>query len=273
AFERLALENALRHALERQEFVLHYQPIFDTRSGKVVAVESLLRWQHPEIGLVMPNQFLPLAEETGLILPIGQMVLGAACLQAKAWIDQGHGHLRIGVNLSSRQFRAPDLLENVAAALERASLPPGILELDIPESCVTDKTQDAGGMLARFKALGVNIAIDDFGSGYSSFAFLRRLPTNALKIDQGFIRNVVAEPEDTEIITAIVAVARGLHMTVIAPGIETEEQMAALAEFECDMVQGFLFAHPMPAAEMTQFLRDGTVPAPLKARAANTKSG
>ncbi|MDO8608052.1 MAG: EAL domain-containing protein [Phaeospirillum sp.] len=266
AFERLALEGALRHALDRQEFVLHYQPIFDGRTGAVVAVETLLRWLHPEIGLVMPNQFLPLAEETGLILPIGQMVLDAACLQAKEWLDQGFSQLRVGVNLSSRQFRAPDLMENVAAALERASLPPGILELDVPENCVTDKTQDASGMLARFKALGVNIAIDDFGSGYSSFAFLRRLPTNALKIDQGFVRNVVAEPEDAEIITAIIAVARGLHMAVIAPGIETEEQMAALAKFDCDMVQGFLFAHPMPAAEMTQFLRAGQCPPALACR-------
>ncbi len=266
AFERLALENALRHAVERREFVLHYQPIFDRRSGKVVAVEALLRWQHPEIGLVMPNQFLPLAEETGLILPIGQMVLDAACLQAKAWIDQGHSRLRVGVNLSNRQFRAPDLLETVAAALERASLPPGILELDVPESCVTDKTQDASGMFARFKALGVDISIDDFGSGYSSFAFLRRLPATALKIDQDFVRNVVAEAEDGEIITAIVAVAHGLHMNVIAPGIETEDQVAALAKFECDMVQGFLFAHPMPAPEMTEFLRQGQCAPALAAK-------
>ena len=265
AFERLALENALRHAVERREFVLHYQPIFDARTGKVVAAEALLRWQHPEIGLVMPNQFLPLAEETGLILAIGQMVLEAACLQAKSWIDQGFSRLRIGVNLSSRQFRAPDLLENIAAAMERAALPPGVLELDVPESCITDKTQDASGMFARIKTLGVDISIDDFGSGYSSFAFLRRLPATALKVDQEFVRNMVAEAEDAEIITAIVAVAHGLHMNVVAPGIETEEQMAALAKFDCDLVQGFLFAHPMTVAEMTEFLRQGRCPPSLAA--------
>ena len=257
AFERLALENALRHALDRQEFVLHYQPIFDRRTGKVAAVEALLRWQHPEIGLVMPNQFLPLAEETGLILPIGQLVLEAACRQGQAWIDQGFGNIRIGVNLSSRQFRAPELLETIAAALEASGLPPDALELDIPESCITDKSLDASGLFARIKAQGINIAIDDFGSGYSSFAFLRRLPVNALKIDQTFVRGMVNEPEDAEIITAIVAVARGLHMDVVAPGIETEAQMEALSKFDCDKVQGFLFAHPMVSAEMTQFLRDG----------------
>ena len=266
AFERLALENALRHAVERQEFVVHYQPIFDSHTGKVVAVEALLRWQHPEIGLVMPNQFLPLAEETGLILTIGQMVLDAVCLQAKAWIDQGHSRLRVGVNLSGRQFRAPDLLENVAIALERANLPPGVLELDVPENCVTDKTQDAGGIFARAKTMGVDVSIDDFGSGYSSFAFLRRLPASTLKIDQAFVRNMVTETEDSEIITAIVAVAHGLHMNVVAPGIDSEEQMAALAKFDCDMVQGFLFAHPMPAPEMTEFLRRGQCPTALSRR-------
>ncbi|CAA7624137.1 EAL domain-containing protein [Magnetospirillum sp. SS-4] len=260
AFERLALENALRNALDHREFVLYYQPLFDPRTGQVTAIESLVRWNHPEIGMVMPNQFLPLAEETGLILPIGRMVLDEACRQARQWIEMGHPRLRICVNLSSRQLRSPDLVETVAAALETAGLAPENLGIDVPESCVTDKNQDPSAIFARFKALGVGVTIDDFGSGYSSFAFLRRLPATSLKIDQDFVRNAAATAEDAEIVTAIVAVARGLHMNVIAPGIETEGQLASVGTFGYDQVQGFLFAHPMPAAEMTEFLRTGRVP-------------
>ncbi len=265
AFERLALESALRHALDRQEFILHYQPIFDARTGRVTAVEALLRWRHPEIGLVMPHQFLPLAEETGLILAIGEVVFDTACRQAREWVDQGFADLRIGINLSARQLRAPDLIETVAAALERSGLPPDALELDVPEGCVTDKSQDVGAIFARLMAMDVGVSIDDFGSGYSSFAFLRRLPARSLKIDQSFVRNAATEGDGSEIITAIVAVARGLHLGVIAPGIETEQQFAAMARYGCDMVQGFLFAHPMVAAEMTEFLRLGRVPPVLAA--------
>jgi diguanylate cyclase (GGDEF)-like protein/PAS domain S-box-containing protein len=266
AFERLALESALRHALERNEFTLHYQPLFDTHTGKVAAVEALLRWQHPEIGMVMPEQFLPLADETGLILPIGEMAIAAACIQARAWADMGFGHLRVGVNLSLRQLRAPELGEVIACALERAGAPPAMLEFDVPESMLTDKSLDAGAVFARISAMGVGITIGDFGSGYSSFATLHRLPTNALKIDQSFVRGSLGTGEAAEIITAIIAVAHGLHLKVAAPGIETEEQFDALAKYECDLVQGFLFAHPMPAAEMTGFLAAGTVPAALAGR-------
>ena len=253
AFERLALENALRHALERREFVLHYQPVFSLRTGKIAVVEALLRWRHPDIGVVMPNQFLPLAEETGLILPIGDLVLSEACSQAKVWGDLGVHGIKVGVNLSGRQLRAPELVETVAAALERSGLAPEALELDVPESSVTDKGQDPSGIFARIKALGIGISVDDFGSGYSSFAFLRRMPINALKIDQTFVRNSSGQ-DDSEIITAIVAVARGLHLSVVAPGVETEAQFAALAHYDCDLVQGFLFAHPMTADEITAML-------------------
>jgi diguanylate cyclase (GGDEF)-like protein/PAS domain S-box-containing protein len=263
AFERLALENALRHALDHREFLLHYQPVYDARTGLVVAVEALLRWRHPDIGVVIPTQFLPLAEETGLIIGIGELVLEQACAQAKSWVEMGFSDLRVGVNLSSRQLRSPELLETVAAALEKSGLPPENLGLDVPESCVTDKNQDPNAIFARFKALGVSVSIDDFGSGYSSFAFLRRLPIAALKIDQTFVRNAANTGEDAEIITAIVAVARGLHMSVIAPGIETEAQLSTLEQFDYDMLQGFLFAHPMPADEMTELLRRGEPPPAL----------
>lgn len=263
AFERLALENALRHALEREEFLLHYQPIFNAKTGHVVAIEALLRWQHPEIGLVMPNQFLPLAEETGLIHPIGQAALETACHQAKAWVDLGFHHIKICVNLSARQFQTPDLEEKIAAALEGAALPANTLQLEIPESCITDKGHDSNALFARLNALGVSIAIDDFGSGYSSFTFLRRLLTHSLKIDQNFVRGSSPENDDGEIITAIIAVARGLHLSVVAPGIETEAQLAILSKYDCDHLQGFLFARPMPALEMTAYLQRGDIPAAL----------
>ncbi|MBI3445676.1 MAG: EAL domain-containing protein [Magnetospirillum sp.] len=268
AFERLALEGALRHAVERQEFLLHYQPIFDARNGKVVAVEALLRWRHPEIGLVMPNQFLPLAEETGLILPIGKMVLEEACRQTREWQQSGFGDLKIGINLTGRQLRAADLMEDVAAALEHSGLDPQALELDVPESAIIEKSPETDGIFNQFKALGVHVAIDGFGSGYSSFAFLRKLPSNTLKIDQDFVRDAASGAEESEIVTAIVAVARGLHLSVVAPGIETSEQLLNLTKYDCDMVQGFLFAHPMPAPELTAFLRKGEVPPTLAARAA-----
>jgi len=268
AFERLALEGALRHAVERREFLLHYQPIFEARSGKVVAVEALLRWRHPEFGMIMPNQFLPLAEETGLILPVGRFVLEEACRQAKSWLDAGHAGLKVGINLSNRQLRAPELIEDIAAALESSALPPGSLELDVPESAIIDKGQEVDAIFTQFKTLGVHMAIDAFGSGYSSFAFLRKLPSNTLKIDQSFVRDAASGAEESEIVTAIVAVARGLHLSVVAPGIETQEQLDHLAKYDCDMVQGFLFAHPMPAEELTEFLRSGKRPAALPVRPA-----
>ncbi|KIL98431.1 diguanylate cyclase/phosphodiesterase (GGDEF & EAL domains) with PAS/PAC sensor(s) [Paramagnetospirillum magnetotacticum MS-1] len=263
AFERLALESALRHAVERQEFLLHYQPIFDARSGQVVAVEALLRWRHQDFGLIMPNQFLPLAEETGLIGPVGKFVLEEACRQTKSWLDAGYSGLKVGVNLSNRQLRAPELIEDIASALEASGLPPGALELDVPESAIIDKGQDVDAIFTQFKSLGVRMAIDAFGSGYSSFSFLRKLPSNTLKIDQGFVRDAAAGAEESEIVTAIVAVARGLHLSVVAPSIETEEQLAHLGKYDFDMVQGFLFAHPMPAEELTEFLRSGKRPSSL----------
>jgi len=263
AFERLALENALRLALERQEFVVHYQPIFEFKTGRMVAVEALLRWRHPEVGMVVPAQFMALAEETGLIVPIGGWVLETACAQARAWRDAGFRDLQVHVNLSGRQLRQPDLVESIAQALETAGLPPNALVLEVPEASVVDKGHDPAAIFARVTALGLGLAIDEFGSGYSSFAFLRRLPAQVLKMAQGFVRNVANSSDDTEIATAIVAVARGLHMSVVAPGVETAEQLAFLNSFGCDRVQGFLLARPMPADEVKALLAKGEVPAAL----------
>jgi diguanylate cyclase (GGDEF)-like protein/PAS domain S-box-containing protein len=263
AFERLALESALHKALDNGEFLIHYQPIFDFATGKVAAVEALLRWRHPEVGMVVPAQFVPLADETGLILPIGRWVLNTACAQAAKWRAAGHGDLELHINLSGRQLRQPDLVENIAEALVASGLAPSALVLEVPEASVVDKGGDPGALFARFTALGLGLAIDEFGSGYSSFAFLRRLPASALKMAQSFVRNVANSTDDSEIATAIVAVARGLHMTVVAPGVETMEQLAFLSSFGCDRVQGFLLARPMPAEEMTAYLARNEVPAAL----------
>ncbi|MGE5477176.1 MAG: EAL domain-containing protein [Bacteroidales bacterium] len=263
AFERLALENALRQALDRGEFIVHYQPIFDFKSGRVVAVEALLRWRHPEVGMVVPGQFVALADETGLIVPIGRWVLNTACAQVKLWRDAGHADLELHINLSGRQLRESGLVEEIAEALDASGLPPSALVLEVPEASVVDKGHDPGALFARFTALGLGLAIDEFGSGYSSFAFLRRLPANALKMAQAFVRNVANSTDDSEIVTAIVAVARGLHMSVVAPGVETPEQLSFLASFGCERVQGFLLARPMPAAELGEFLARGEPPAAL----------
>ena len=266
AFERLVLEDALRGALERAEFLLHFQPVFSVDSGKVAAVEALLRWRHPQVGLVMPTQFIGLAEETGLVQAIGQWVLGSACAQVKAWHDAGFGEIDLGVNLSAAQLRQDGFVEVVAGALESSGLRPERLVLEIPEGGVLDRGADVAEAIARLSALGVRLAIDEFGAGFSSFTFLRRLPANVLKVAQSFVRNIGGAADDDEIIGAIVAVARGLHMTVVAPGIETEAQFRRLVNDGCDRVQGFLFARPMSAEAMGDFLRDAEVPAALTKR-------
>ena len=266
AFERLALENALRTAVEQQEFVLSYQPIFDVVSGRAVAVEALLRWRHPDVGLVTPSQFLALAEETGLIVAIGRWVFDHACRQLRQWREDGHGDLCLHVNISTRQLRQPEMIEAVAAALENSGLPPSALVLEVLEAAVIDKAFDPSPLFARLAALGVGLAIDEFGSGYSSFAFLRRLPIGMLKVAQGFVRSLSQGQDETEIVTAIVALARGLHMTVVAPGIETTEQLDLLTGFGCDRVQGFLLAKPMEAPAMTAFLAEGRVPEAMARR-------
>ncbi|CAA7613994.1 EAL domain-containing protein [Magnetospirillum sp. UT-4] len=268
AFERLALESGLRLALERGEFVLHYQPVFDLAGGRIIAVEALLRWIHPDVGMVGPNQFLALAEETGLIVDIGRWVLAEACRQAEGWRHSGRSDLKLHVNLSGRQLREANLVEAVAMALESSGLPPGALVLEVPEASVVDKGHDPSALFNRFAALGVGLAIEEFGSGYSSFAFLRRLPATDIKVSQTFVRNVGKSAGDTEIVAAIMAVAKGMHLPVVACGIETGEQLAQLAALGCDAVQGFLLARPMTAQGISALLRDGDVPAPLAQRSA-----
>ena len=254
ALERLTLEGELRKALEQDELLLHYQPKLDVRSKRIVGFEALVRWQHPKRGLVPPADFIPLAEETGLIVPLGEWVLKRACSQNKAWQAAGHAPVAMAVNLSNRQFIQKDLVENVMMILGETGMDPQYLDLEITESAVMENPEKAIPILEGWKKKGVSIAIDDFGKGYSSLAYLKKLPLDSLKIDRTFVKNLIANPEDAAITTAIIAMAHSLKLTVVAEGVETEEQLAFLQELGCDEAQGYLFSRPLPAEEVQHFI-------------------
>ncbi len=256
SFERLALEAALKRALERGELLLHYQPKLELATGRIAGAEALIRWQHPDMGLVSPLRFIPIAEETGLIAPIGAWVLEEACRQTKAWQAAGLGALSIAVNLSSRQFVQGALLEEVLSALNRTGLEPRHLELELTESTVMQNPERAAGVLAELAALGVSLAIDDFGTGYSSLAYLKRFPVSTLKIDRSFIMDLPDDPDDAAITRAVIALARSLKLTVVAEGVETGRQLDFLSAHACDLVQGFFVARPLPAAAFERFMRE-----------------
>ena len=254
--ERMALESDLRRALERDQFVLHYQPKVDIRSGRIASVEALVRWQHPERGLVAPMDFIPLAEETGLIVPIGLCVLKTACAQARAWRDQGLPWLRVAVNLSARQFAHETLLEDVARILDETGLDAEMLEFEITESMVMKDPAKAEKLLAELKAMGVFLSIDDFGTGYSSLSYLKRFPIDSLKIDRSFIRDLPGDGDDAAITRAIITMAHGLRLTVIAEGVETAGQLDFLRDNGCNEMQGYHFSRPVPARELARLVRD-----------------
>jgi diguanylate cyclase (GGDEF)-like protein/PAS domain S-box-containing protein len=253
---QLTLEKDLRHALERNELVLYYQPKADLYSGNITGCEALIRWQHPEHGLVPPAQFIPLAEASGIIVPIGSWVLREACRQAAQWQREGLPPLRVAVNLSPLQFRQPDLVEQVAKELANSGLDPCWLELEVTESLVMDNPEAATDFLNRLKKMGVRLAMDDFGTGYSSLSYLKRFPFDVLKIDRSFVQNIVSEPDDAVIAVAVIAMAHSLGLHVIAEGVEDEAQMRYLRSHLCDEIQGYLFSRPLPAAELAAFLRD-----------------
>jgi diguanylate cyclase (GGDEF)-like protein len=255
ATERIRLEAALRHALTREEFVLFYQPQVDLASRRVVGLEALLRWHHPQLGLVTPSRFIWLAEETGLIVPIGDWVLTTACAQAKAWEEAGLGPHRMVVNLSARQFRQERLPDRVARALADAKLPAERLALEITEGALMEDTRRNDSLVAELKDLGVGISIDDFGVGYSSLAYLKRFPVDILKLDRCFVRDIASDPGDVAIARAIIALARGLSLKVIAEGIETPEQMEVLQAEGCESGQGYLLGRPVPARGAERMLR------------------
>lgn len=257
SFKHLALENALRHALEREEFRLYYQPQIDLGSGRIVGAEALIRWQHPELGLVSPAEFIPLAEETGLIVPIGEWVLRTACAEARAWQDAGLPPVRVAVNLSSRQFRQQHLFDVITAALRHSGLAPDWLEIELTESLVMHDVNRTIDVLRGLKQMGVSIAIDDFGTGYSSLSYLRRFPIDVIKIDRAFIEHVSDSPDDAAIANAIIALAKSLQRKVVAEGVETRAQLDFLRQHGCDTAQGYYYARPLPAEEFVRYLRQG----------------
>jgi EAL domain-containing protein (putative c-di-GMP-specific phosphodiesterase class I) len=252
ALERLTIETNLRTALEREELLVCYQPKIDIASGAVVGVEALLRWDHPELGMVSPAQFIPIAEETGLIMPIGEYVLRVACEQNKKWQDEGHAPIRMAVNLSTVQFRDPQLHKVVTRVLRQTGLAPEWLELELTESVLLQKADATIATLRSLKEMGVHLAIDDFGTGYSSLSYLKRFPIDSLKIDQSFIREVTTNPEDAAITTSIILMGRSLHLRVVAEGVESHSQLAFLKVLECDEAQGFLFSRPVPADDVSK---------------------
>jgi diguanylate cyclase (GGDEF)-like protein/PAS domain S-box-containing protein len=255
AMERVRIESALRNALERNEFVLHYQPQVNLASGQVVGMEALIRWQHPELGVVAPHRFVHVAEETGLIVPIGAWVMRTACAQNKAWQDAGLGHLRVAVNLSARQFGAAHLLADIAAVLEHTGLAPDRLEIELTESLFMSDVNLAVETLHGMKKLGVNLSIDDFGTGYSSLSYLSRFPIDVLKIDRSFVADITRDASDAAIVASIIALAHNLKLDVIAEGVETAEQLDYLRRHHCDEMQGYYFSRPLAAGDFEQLLR------------------
>jgi diguanylate cyclase (GGDEF)-like protein/PAS domain S-box-containing protein len=255
ALQRLAMENSLRKALERQEFLLHFQPQIDVATGRIIGAEALVRWRHPDLGMVAPNDFIPLAEETGLIMPIGEWVLRAACAQGKAWRDEGLGEMIIAVNLSGRQFRQQPLVHTVDEIVKSTGFDPRCLELEITESILVQNVEETITALKRLKDMGLRVSVDDFGTGYSSLTYLRRFPIDTLKIDQSFTRDIATDPGDAAITAAIIAMAEGLKMAVIAEGVETPEQRDCLRQHGCRLMQGYLFSRPVPADQFRLLLQ------------------
>lgn len=253
--EWLTLESSLRQALERQEFLLHYQPQVDLDSGRMIGIEALVRWNHPEQGLVPPGKFIPLAEETGLIIPIGEWVLRTACVQARIWQSEGFNNIRVAVNLSARQFRQKNLIEMIGHIIKETGIEPRLLELELTESIMQNAEMSIKA-LRQLSAMGLEIAIDDFGTGYSSLSYLKRFPINTLKIDQAFIRHLTDDPDDPLIVTAIITLAHNLRLNAIAEGVETAEQLKLLRLLRCDRMQGYYFSRPLPADEMSKLLAE-----------------
>jgi EAL domain-containing protein (putative c-di-GMP-specific phosphodiesterase class I) len=258
AFERLMLENRLRRALENGELVVYYQPQVSLRTGEVVGVEALVRWFHPELGLVPPGEFIPLAEDTGLILPIGFWAMETACVQVATWQRElERPDLRLAVNLSARQFQHAELAARIAEILERTGFTARCLELELTESVVMREASESMRRMRELTALGLALSIDDFGTGYSSLAYLRSFPIRSLKIDRSFVQDVDRDPSSATIVQAIVAMGASLGLNVVAEGVETSQQLRQLRRMGCHEMQGFLVSRALPAADLLPVLRDG----------------
>jgi EAL domain-containing protein (putative c-di-GMP-specific phosphodiesterase class I) len=248
------MENQLRKALERNELLLHYQPQQELDSGRIIGVEALLRWQNEELGNVPPDRFIPMAEDSGLIIPIGEWVLRTACTQLKAWQDTGVPIARMAVNISVRQFMHPGFLQLVKQVIEETGLDPEGLELEITESLLMQDAEGAIHILHDLKALGVQLAIDDFGTGYSSLSYLKRFPIDRLKVDKMFVQEITTNTEDAAITRAVIAMANNMDLRVIAEGVETAEQLSYLTDEHCHEIQGYYLSRPVPAYEVCSFI-------------------
>jgi len=260
AISRLKLENDLRHALERSEFHLHYQPIIDIQTNHLVGFEALLRWNHSRRGILPPLEFIPLAEESGLIVPIGNWVLMEACIQLKNWQDKSpaYQNLTININISGKQFAQPDFYETVEKVLMTSGLRPESLKLEITESILVDNYQSTGQLFAKLSKLGVQLEIDDFGTGYSSLGYLQNFPIRTIKIDKSFIKELDKSKKGVEIIRAMISMARDLGMETIAEGVETEEQFKELQRLMCHSAQGYLISHPLDPQHAEEYMTSRT---------------
>lgn len=257
ALARMGLESALRDALERDQLELHYQPQIDGISGNIVGVEALVRWHHPELGMVSPIEFIPLAEETGLIIPIGEWVLRTACAQAVAWHAIGHTSLSMAVNMSAKQFQQQDVPSIVRQVLQDSGLPPQSLELELTETTLMHDTEAAVEAMRQIKSLGVRLALDDFGTGYSSLSYLKRFPIDVIKIDKSFTNEVTSDEDAASITRAIIAMARSMNMTTVGEGVETAEQFKLLSALGCDVMQGYHICRPLSADKILARLNEG----------------
>ena len=257
AVERQSIEESLRRALERQEFTLHYQPKIDLETGAITGAEALIRWVHPIRGSVSPAQFIPIAEDCGLIVPIGKWVLREACKQARAWVDEGLPLGTMAVNISAIEFLDENFLDGVLAILKDTGMDPGSLEFELTESVLMKHAESTESILKTLTTLGVQLAVDDFGTGYSSLSYLRKFPINALKIDQSFVRQITTAGRDTSIVTAVISMGRSLKLRVIAEGVETSEELAFLRAQRCDEAQGYYFSRPVPAGQFATLLEAG----------------
>ncbi|HZA66587.1 MAG TPA: GGDEF domain-containing phosphodiesterase, partial [Geminicoccaceae bacterium] len=268
-FEQMVLEGRLRRALEQRQFELLYQPQVGLDTGAVVGFEALLRWRHPELGLVSPDEFVPLAEESGLIEPLGMWVLHTACLQHRAWRRAGLPHLRLAVNMSARQFQRPGLEKRIRETLDETEMDPRCLELELTESVLMQEGDHTADLLSHLSELGIGLALDDFGTGYSSLSYLKNFPITRVKIDRCFVRDIATSDGDAAVARAVIAMAHGLGLEAVAEGIETPEQLAVLRRYGCDEGQGFLLGRPIASSGVPDVVRRAGWPADRRPAAVN----
>jgi len=257
AVHQFALETRLKKAIEKEEFTLFYQPQVDLITGRIVGMEALLRWQASDLGMMPPSEFIPVAEETGLIVPLGDWVLRTACAQNKAWQNAKLPHIPVAVNLSGRQFHHQNLVEKVEAALRESHLAPEWLDLEITETYAMQDADFTLAILKEMKRMGVHISMDDFGTGYSSLSQLKHFPIDTLKIDRSFVKDLATDPKEEAIVSAIIVLAHSLRMDVVAEGVETAEELAIIKKHHCDKMQGYLFSRPIPVSDFEALLRSG----------------